>query len=96
MKKRRRFNPEFKARVALEALQEQQSVNELASRFQLHPNQVTQWKRQARAGLVQVFSDGVSSTSKEEAQLRDRLFQQIGQLQFELEWLKKKTGCQSC
>ena len=56
--KRRRFSAGFKAKVALEALKGEQTLAELASRFDLHPNMIAQWKRQAVEGLAQVFSDG--------------------------------------
>jgi transposase-like protein len=91
-KKRRTFSEDFKAKVALAAIRGEGTVSELATRFGVHPNQVTSWKKQAVDGLKEVFSDGRSQRTKETEDLQSRLFQQIGQLQFELDWLKKKAG----
>lgn len=91
MGKRRRFSAEFKARVALEAIKADKTVNELASRHEVHPNQVSEWKRRLAAGAVEVFGRAVGGNGAE-AELTDRLHQEIGRLQFELSWLKKKLG----
>ena len=90
-KKRRTFSEDFKAKVALAAIRGEGTVAELATRFGVHPNQVASWKKQAVDGLKEVFSDGRSQRTKESEDLQSRLFQQIGQLQFELDWLKKKS-----
>lgn len=91
-KPRKRYSPEFKAKVALEALKEQETLAELGSRFGLHPVVVSQWKKQLREGLPQVFSDRRAKAEQSEAELQAQLYQQIGQLKVELDWLKKKAG----
>ena len=85
--KRNRFSPEFKAKVTLEALKEQKTLAELASEHQVHPTQISTWKKQAQDKMPNLF--GKETTSKTKAS-EDELFQQIGQLQVELTWLKKK------
>jgi putative transposase len=91
-KPRKRYSPEFKAKVALEALKEQETLAELGSRFGLHPVVVGQWKKQLREGLPQVFSDRRVKAEQADAELQAQLYQQIGQLKVELDWLKKKAG----
>lgn len=90
MAKRRRHSTAFKAKVALEAIKERQTASELAGRFEVHPSQVTEWKKQAVASLESVFGDVVSSSDKDQTELIEALYRQIGQLTVELEWLKKK------
>jgi len=92
VKKRRRktYGAEFKARVALEALKEQKTICEIASLYEVHPVMVGQWKKQAREGLTELFSTGRVRDDKDEEDLRGRLYQEIGELKVELDWLKKK------
>lgn len=89
---RRKFGAEEKSRIVLEALQERQSISELAQKHQVHPSQIGLWKKQAIAGLKEVFSDGRAKSKEEDTVEKDLLYQQIGKLQFELEWVKKKGG----
>ena len=89
-RRRKRHGADFKARVALEAIKEQRTVNEIAALYEVHPVQVSQWKKQAREGLVELFSTGRVRDEKDDEDLRDRLYQEIGQLKVELDWLKKK------
>jgi transposase-like protein len=91
-RKRRTFSASFKAKVAMAAIRGEGTLGELAGRFKVHPNQVATWKRQAVDGLSDVFADGRSKKAREEEEQEARLYQQIGQLQFELDWLKKKAG----
>ena len=91
-KKRKSYTAEFKARVAIAAIKGQETINEIASRYEVHPNLVSLWKKQAQEDLPGVFSDRRGRDARDEEQLRDRLYQQIGQLKVELDWLKKKTG----
>ena len=91
-KKRRTFTSAFKAKVALAAIREEGTLAELASRFEVHANQVATWKKQAVEGVPTILSDGRQHRGEEEKDREAKLFQQIGQLQFELDWLKKKVG----
>ena len=89
---RKQYSAEFKAKVALEAIRGLRTANEIAAEFGLHPNQISQWKKQVLESLPEIFRSSRDRSMNQEAALKDRLFQQIGQLQVELEWLKKKTG----
>ena len=88
--KRRRFSAVFKARVVRAALREDKTLAELASEFEVHPHQIAEWKRQAIEMLPEIFSRRRKSDEQAQEQQTDRLYQQIGQLQVELDWLKKK------
>jgi len=91
-KQRKKHGAGFKARVALEAVKEQRTIAELASQFGVHPTQIGQWKQQLLAGVPDLFSPGRPKSEKDDQELQAELFQQIGKLQMELEWLKKKIG----
>ena len=91
-KERKSYTAAFKAKVALEAIKGQRTINEIASAFEVHPNQVTQWKKQAVSQLSDIFSNGRARAESAEEELRNQLYQQIGQLKVELDWLKKKSG----
>ena len=90
-RRRKRHGADFKARVALEAIKEQRTVNEIAALYEVHPVQVSQWKKQTREGLADLFSSGRVRDEKDDEDLRDRLYQEIGQLKVELDWLKKSS-----
>ena len=88
---RRRFDSGFKSKVALEALREQKTVSEIAKKFKVHPNQVTMWKKQLLGGAAMAFEgSSVSSKKKDDEPEAAELYEQIGRLKVELEWLKKK------
>jgi transposase-like protein len=88
---RKKHSGAFKAKVALEAVKGERTLNELAGHFEVHPTQVVQWKQRLVAGAFEVFSGGtVERDAVEDAALRDRLYQEIGQMKVELDWLKKK------
>jgi putative transposase len=89
---RNNYSPEFKAKVALEALKEQQTLAELGSCYGVHPTLVAQWKRQLREGLPQLFADRRQKPDRSAEELQAQLYQQIGQLKVELDWLKKKLA----
>ena len=94
-KQRRAHSANFKARVALEAIQGLKTVNELASQYGVHPTQISKWRKQVLEALPEVFSNGHKRAEKADGELKARLYQQIGQLQVELDWLKKKVGLES-
>jgi putative transposase len=84
---------EFKAKVALAAVQEQKTVQQLATLFDVHPTQIHQWKKQLLLGAVGLFQSGdqVQDTAAQQAREAE-LFEQIGRLNMELDWLKKKVA----
>lgn len=87
--RRRRFSAEFKAKVALEAIRGDQTISELASRYELHPNMITNWKRQAIDNMAAGFSGATERKDKaEEAQIKE-LHAKIGQLTVERDFLAK-------
>ncbi len=90
--KRKQHSAQFKARVALEALKGQKTVNQLAGEFGIHPTQISHWKRQLQDGVQEVFSSKRQKQEQEEAELKAILYQEIGQLKVELDWLKRKTA----
>ena len=89
-RKKRRFSREFKARVALEAFKEQQTLVQLAAKYEVHPNQITKWKREARLALPEVFGT-VKPQDAQHEQLVSALYEKIGRLEMELGWLQKKV-----
>lgn len=91
-KQRKHYSSDFKAKVALAAIKSQQTVNEIAALYSVHPNQVLQWKKQALEALPDTFSSKRARAAQDEDALRAQLYQQIGQLKVEVDWLKKKAG----
>jgi len=89
---RKRYDAALKAKVALEALKGQRTANEIGSAYSVHPNLVAQWKKQVLEQLPEIFSSGRARAVQDEESLRNELYQQIGQLKVELDWLKKKSG----
>lgn len=89
MKTRRRFTAEFKAKVALEAIRGERTVSELATKHQLHPNQITKWKRQAIENLVKAFDDKASDAQVGREAEVTKLHAKIGQLVVERDFLAK-------
>lgn len=90
---RRKFTPAFKAKVVLEALKELNTISELSQKYEIHPNQISIWKREFLQNAENVFSDRRSNEkdkAKSFEEQRDELYKQIGQLKVENEWLKKK------
>jgi len=89
-KKRRKHSDEFKAKVALEAVKGVRTLSELSSAFGVHPTVIAHWKRQLMEGAARVFSTGNGSAGKREEELTGPLYQEIGRLKMEVDWLKKK------
>lgn len=92
MRQRKSYSADMKAKIATEAIKGQRTVQEIASHYGVHPGQVAQWKKHAIERLPQVFLDGRSRDDRADEELKAELYQQIGQLQVELDWLKKKSG----
>jgi transposase-like protein len=90
-RKRRRFSAEFKARVVRAAMREDKTLAELATQFDIHPNQITEWKRQVLEAMPEVFGRRKAAEAKATEDHESRLYEQIGKLQVELEWVKKKA-----
>ena len=89
---RKKHSPAFKAQVALEAAKQAKTIAELAKQFQVHPVQISQWKKQLLDGLEGLFETGSASRRPDHEKLQVELYEQIGRLQMELAWVKKKSG----
>jgi transposase-like protein len=89
---RKQYSAEFKARVALEALKGLKTVNELASTYGVHPTQIAHWKHRLQQEMAEIFSVRGAKREQEQDALQARLYQQIGQLKVELDWVKKTAG----
>ena len=93
--KRRNHSAQFKVKVALAAVKGQKTIAELSKEYQVHPTQITQWKKQLTESLPEIFSARRQKQKQEQEALTNELYQQIGQLKVELDWLKKKSGIDS-
>ena len=89
MAKRKQHSPQFKARVALEALKGIETAQQLAARFGIHPTQISHWKRRLLDGAADVFASGKSQ--RRDGDREAELYEQIGRLKVENEYLKKKA-----
>lgn len=90
--KRQRHTAAFKAQVALAALKGDRTINELAAHFGVHPTNIHAWKKQLLAGAEGVFTNGVKATTGDGEAVAAELYEQIGRLQMELAWVKKKAA----
>jgi transposase len=90
--KRKQHSKAFKAKVALEALKGHKTINEIAAEYEVHPSQINTWKKRALEALPEAFSRGQDREAAQREAEQDRLYRQIGKLQVEVDWLKKKTG----
>jgi len=89
---RKTYTGQFKGNVALEAVKAEKTLSELASQYEVHPNQIKQWKRHLVDQVGQVFTDKRHQQDKEQDALIEELYKQIGQLKVELDWVKKKAS----
>ena len=89
---RKQHSAETKAKVVIAAIKGQHTASELASMYGVHATQIGMWKKKALEELVQLFTSRRSSAVREQEDLTATLYQQIGQLKVELDWLKKKVG----
>lgn len=88
---RRIFNASFKAKVALEALRERSTIEEIARKYELHPNQVSTWKKEFISNAAAAFEgDAAVESSRDHDETVEKLYAQIGKLKVENEWMKKK------
>jgi transposase len=90
-KKRKQHSPQFKAKVALAALQNEETTAQLASRFEIHPTMISGWKRQLLDNASELFDKGQKSRKQTEGQI-DELHRHIGQLKVERDFLARKLG----
>jgi transposase-like protein len=90
--KRKRHSASFKAKVALEAAKQTKTIAELAKTFQVHPIQISQWKKQLLDGAESLFRDGRRRDHDEGQALQAELYERIGRLNVEVEWLKKSVA----
>ena len=90
MNKRKRYSAGFKAKVAVDALKEQKTLSELANQYQIHSVQISNWKKQLLDGSALIFKNSTNNHQKKQQNLEAHLYQEIGRLKIELDWLKKK------
>jgi len=88
---RKTYSPKFKARVALDALRGEKTLSQLSSQFKVHPIQIAKWRKLAQDQMPELFVDGRRKVAHGEVETT-ALFEEIGRLKVELDWLKKKAG----
>jgi transposase-like protein len=91
-RKRKIHTPEFKSKVSVEAIKGMKTASELASQYQVHPVQISTWKKQAIESLPEAFKRGKSAKPLTEQELTAPLYEEIGRLKMELDWVKKKSA----
>jgi transposase-like protein len=90
--RRKTFSPGFKAKVALEAIREEKTLNELSAKYEVHANVIRGWKKQALENMEAIFEDKRKKKSVDKTSDPDQLYKRIGQMNVENDWLKKKLG----
>jgi transposase-like protein len=91
-RKRNSYDSTFKGKVALAAVRGDKTISELSSQFSIHAGQVNQWKRKLLDNVQRIFEEPGTAERRDQEALQAELYQQIGQLKMELEWLKKKAA----
>ena len=89
---RKKYSKELKSIIALDAIKGQKTMSELASEHGVHSNQICKWKKQLLEAAPDIFIRGKDKETEKKEVERDRLYKKVGQLQIEVDWLKKKTG----
>ena len=89
---RKQYSPKFKAKVAVEAIRGERTLSQLASQFHVHPVQIGQWRKTALEQLADLFVDGRKNKGSDGEVEKDALYEEIGRLKVELDWLQKKVG----
>jgi transposase-like protein len=88
---RKNYSASFKAKVALEAVKKEKTISQLSSEYGVHSNQINQWRKRLIDEIPDIFSQKRKKKEKDTEELQAELYQQIGQLKVELDWLKKKS-----
>ena len=91
-KKRTRRTKELKFKVAIEAIKSEKQINEIAKEYNVHPQQVTQWKKDLLEKGADIFSSKAEQKNQNNEKEKDKLYQAIGYQQVQIDWLKKKLG----
>jgi transposase-like protein len=91
---RKNYSKELKAKIVMELLREEETLAQIASKHEIHPNQLTRWRKAAVEGIPELLADKrkKGAIEKEQEELIRELYQQIGELSAKLSWLKKKSG----
>ena len=89
---RKQYSPKFKARVAIEAIRGERTLSQLGSQFKVHPMQIAKWRKSALEMLPELFVDGRTRNARSGEADSAALYEEIGRLKVELDWLKKKAG----
>lgn len=92
MSKRRNHHPEFKVKVAIEAIKGELTISELASKYELHPNQIRKWKNALLENATGIFEGTVKSSKNQNDKEKEELYKQIGKMKVQLDFLQKKSG----